>query len=155
MIIYFYFYLKKIIMNNNDDIINNCILIVNKYKNNYIPDNTVIDDIDNYYNNYNHIIYSIQNQFILYVKSKINNNDYLALRYNLYKEKELEYWFLDPEFKNLLKDLRKVSDLEYYLYQTNKINKNKIKSLEYKINYLLIIFIFITFLQIFNHISIY
>ena len=111
------------------DIINDCIKVFNDYKDDYFIDFKVIDNIDNYYDNYLDIRNSTLNQFINFVKEKTENNK----NYNYF---QLKIWFHSNEFKSRLNNLRDLSDIEYYIYITNKISKNKIIKLENKINYI-------------------
>ena len=111
------------------DIINDCIKVFNDYKDDYFIDFKVIDNIDNYYDNYLDIRNSTLNQFINFVKEKTKDNQ----KYNYF---QLKIWFHSNEFKSRLNNLRDLSDIEYYIYITNKINKNKIIKLENKINYI-------------------
>jgi hypothetical protein len=112
------------------DIINDCIKVFNDYKDDYFIDFKVIDNIDNYYDNYLDIRNSTLNQFINFVKEKTKDNQ----KYNYF---QLKIWFHSNEFKSKLYNLRDLSDIEYYVYITNKNNKNKISLLENKINYLI------------------
>lgn len=107
------------------DIVNDCIKVFNDNKDDYFVNLNIVDNIDNYYDNYLDIKNSTLNQFIDFVKEKIKyNND----KYTVF---QLKIWFYSNEFRTRLCNLRDVSDIEYYIYITNKINKNKINKLYY------------------------
>jgi hypothetical protein len=112
------------------DIINDCIEVFNDNKEDYFIDLNIVDKIDKYYDNYQDIKNATLNQFINFVKEKTGNNN---KNYNSF---QLKIWFHSNEFKSRLHNLRDLSDIEYYIYITNKINKNKITKLENKINYI-------------------
>ncbi len=113
------------------DIINDCIKVFNDNKEDYFVNLNIVNNIDKYYDNYQDIKNATLNQFINFVKEKtINNNN---KNYNSF---QLKIWFHSNEFKSRLYNLRDLSDIEYYIYITNKINKNKIIKLENKINYI-------------------
>ena len=136
------------------DIINDCIDIVKRNKNNYLPNITITDEINNYYDNYKDIYDSLEHEFITYVKGKLNESHYLRERYRLYGKKELEYWFIDDEdFKSSLGKIRNLSNLEYYVYINNKVYTKKIDGLQSKVDYLLFIFILMTISQLLNHVG--
>lgn len=136
------------------DIINECMLVIKRNRNKYIPNISIVDEIDNYYDNYKDIQDSLENKFISYVKNKIATDLHAKNRYSIYGIKELEFLFEDEEFKSTLNDIRNLTNLEYYLYLTNKTNKDKIEKLEFKLNYLTLIFVIITIVNVFYHISI-
>jgi len=137
------------------DIINDCIDIVKKHKDNYLPTINITHEIDNYYDNYKDIYDSLEHEFITYVKAKLNESHYLKERYRLYGKKEIEYWFLDDEdFKSSLSKVRNLSNLEYYVYINNKVYTKKIDKLQSKVDYLLLIFVIMTIIQLFNHVGI-
>ncbi len=143
-------------MNKFDDIslVYNCISVINKNKNSYIPSAKITEDIDNYYDKYNDIEQSLEDKFIIYVREKINNDENLKRRYEIYGIKELEHWFYDEEFKSKINNIREISNIEYYVYLSNKNTKDKIKSLENKLYYITFLFIIMTLHNVFNHISI-
>lgn len=126
------------------EIINDCIKIFNANKEEYFVNLDIVDKIDNYYDNYEDIINGTLNEFIKFIKEKIEENN---KNYDYIELKEL---FYSDEFKKRLDNLRDLSNLEYYLYITNKINNKKIKLLENKINYLLFYFVALTILNLFN-----
>lgn len=126
------------------EIINDCIKIFNANKEEYFVNLDIVDKIDNYYDNYEDIINGTLNEFINFIKEKIEENN---KNYDYIELKEL---FYSDEFKKRLDNLRDLSNLEYYLYITNKINNKKIKLLENKINYLLFYFVALTILNLFN-----
>ena len=136
------------------DLVYNCISVVNKNKNSYIPSSKIAEEIDSYYDKYDDIEQSLEDKFIIYVREKINNDENLKRRYEIYRIKELEHWFYDEDFKYKLNDIRDISNIEYYIYLTNKHNKNKIKGLEFKLYYITFLFIIISLYNIFNHIGI-
>jgi hypothetical protein len=111
------------------DIINDCIKVFNDNKNDYFINLNIVDNIDKYYDNYQDIKNATLTQFINFVKEKTKDNQ----KYNYF---QLKIWFHSNEFKSRLNNLRDLSDIEYYIYITNKINKNKIIKLENKINYI-------------------
>jgi hypothetical protein len=143
-------------MNKLDDIslVYNCISVINKNKNSYIPSSKITEEIDNYYDKYDDIEQILEDKFIRYVKEKIETDSNFKLRYELYGIKELEHWFYDDEFKSKINDIRDISNVEYYIYLTNKNNKNKIKDLEFKLYYITFLFIIITLHNVLNHIGI-
>ena len=53
------------------NIINECMLVIKRNRNKYIPNISIVDEIDNYYDNYKDIQDSLENKFISYVKNKI------------------------------------------------------------------------------------
>lgn len=106
------------------DIINDCIKVFNDNKNDYFINLNIVDNIDKYYDNYQDIKNATLTQFINFVKEKTENNK----NYNYF---QLKIWFHSNEFKSRLNNLRDLSDIEYYIYITNKINKNKINNLYY------------------------
>lgn len=107
------------------DIINDCIKIFNENKDDYLDNLEIVDIIDDYYDNYDDIKNATLNEFVSYVKSKIKVD-------KPYTYFNLREWFNSAEFKHHLKHLRDPSNLEYYLYITNKNNKNKLRELEKK-----------------------
>lgn len=115
------------------DIINDCIKVFTDNKDNFLIDLNIVDKIDSYYDNYKDITNNILTEFIKFTKNKLNIIE--KPKYNI---SILENWFYSDEFKNKLINLRDPSNLEYYLYITNKNNKNKIKLLERKLNILLL-----------------
>jgi len=100
------------------DIINDCIKVFNNNKEDYFIDLNIVDKIDKYYDNYQDIKNATLTQFINFVKEKTGNNN---KNYNSF---QLKIWFHSNEFKSRLRNLRDLSDIEYYIYITNKINKN-------------------------------
>lgn len=126
------------------EIINDCIKIFNSNKEEYFVNLDIVDKIDDYYDNYEDIINGTLNEFIKFIKEKIEENN------RSYDYIELKELFYSDEFKERLDNLRDLSNLEYYLYITNKINNKKIKLLENKINYLLFSFVALTILNLFN-----
>lgn len=136
------------------DIINDSIMVIKKNKNKYIPNTSIVEEIDEYYNNYKEIQEFLENKFITYVKNKISSDLHAKNRYLIYGIRELEFLFEDEEFKSTLTDIRNLKNLEYYVYLTNKANKNKINNLEFKLNYLTFILVCITIINIFYHIGI-
>lgn len=106
------------------DIINDCIKVFNDNKEDYFIDLNIVDNINKYYDNYQDIKNATLTQFINFVKEKTENNK----NYNYF---QLKIWFHSNEFKSRLNNLRDLSDIEYYIYITNKINKNKINNLYY------------------------
>ena len=143
-------------MNKIDEIslVYNCISVVNKNKSNYIPSSQIIEDIDNYYDKYDDIQHSLEDKFIRYVREKVNTNIHLNNRYQLYGIKELEHWFYDDDFKETINDIRDISNLEYYIYLSNKKTADKIKNLELRLFYITIIFAIVCLNNILNHIGI-
>lgn len=143
-------------MNKLDDIslVYNCISVINKNKNSYIPSSKITEEIDNYYDKYDDIEQTLEDKFIRYVKEKIETDSNFKMRYELYGIKELEHWFYDDEFKSKINDIRDISNVEYYIYLTNKNNKNKIKDLEFKLYYITFLFIIMTLHNVLNHIGI-
>lgn len=143
-------------MNKLDDIslVYNCISVINKNKNSYIPSSKITEEIDNYYDKYDDIEQTLEDKFIRYVKKKIETDSNFKMRYELYGIKELEHWFYDDEFKSKINDIRDISNVEYYIYLTNKNNKNKIKDLEFKLYYITFLFIIMTLHNFLNHIGI-
>ena len=143
-------------MNKLDDIslVYNCISVINKNKNSYIPSSKITEEIDNYYDKYDDIKQTLEDKFIRYVKEKIETDSNFKMRYELYGIKELEHWFYDDEFKSKINDIRDISNVEYYIYLTNKNNKNKIKGLEFKLYYITFLFIIMTLHNVLNHIGI-
>jgi len=143
-------------MNKLDDIslVYNCISVINKNKNSYIPSSKITEEIDNYYDKYDDIEQTLEDKFIRYVKEKIETDSNFKMRYELYGIKELEHWFYDDEFKSKINDIRDISNVEYYIYLSNKNNKNKIKDLEFKLYYITFLFIIITLHNVLNHIGI-
>jgi len=140
---------------NEFKLVNDCIKIINMNKNIYIPSDEIIDEIDNYYNKFDDIKDLLEDEFIRYVREKITNDIHLLNRYNKYGIDELKEWFNNEEFKKIIENkIRNLSNLEYYVYLTNKINKKKIKDLQFKLNYITLLFAFICLTNIFNHISI-
>ncbi len=115
------------------DIINDCIKVFNENKEEFLINLNIIETIDTYYDNYKDITNNILTEFIKFTKNKLN-----VIKKTNYNISILENWFYSDEFKNKLINLRDPSNLEYYLYITNKNNKNKIKLLEKKINLLLL-----------------
>lgn len=143
-------------MNKLDDIslVYNCISVINKNKNSYIPSSKITEEIDNYYDKYDDIEQTLEDKFIRYVKEKIETDSNFKMRYELYGIKELEHWFYDDEFKSKINDIRDISNVEYYIYLSNKNNKNKIKDLELKLYYITFLFIIMTLHNVLNHIGI-
>lgn len=143
-------------MNKLDDIslVYNCISVINKNKNSYIPSSKITEEIDNYYDKYDDIEQTLEDKFIRYVKEKIETDSNFKMRYELYGIKELEHWFYDDEFKSKINDIRDISNVEYYIYLSNKNNKNKIKDLEFKLYYITFLFIIMTLHNVLNHIGI-
>ena len=143
-------------MNKLDDIslVYNCISVINKNKNSYIPSSKITEEIDNYYDKYDDIKQTLEDKFIRYVKEKIETDSNFKMRYELYGIKELEHWFYDDEFKSKINDIRDISNVEYYIYLSNKNNKNKIKDLEFKLYYITFLFIIMTLHNVLNHIGI-
>lgn len=143
-------------MNKLDDIslVYNCISVINKNKNSYIPSSKITEEIDNYYDKYDDIEQILEDKFIRYVKEKIETDSNFKMRYELYGIKELEHWFYDDEFKSKINDIRDISNVEYYIYLSNKNNKNKIKDLELKLYYITFLFIIMTLHNVLNHIGI-
>ena len=140
---------------NEIKLIDDCITIINNNQSLYIPCRTIIEELDNYYDNYADIKQSLEDEFIRYVRNKINSDKESEDRYIEYGSDELENWFYDDDFKEKLNNnIRNLSNTEYYIYMTNKINKKKIKDLEAKINYIYFLFICLCLTNIFNHISI-
>lgn len=136
------------------DIINDSIMVIKKNKDNYIPNTSIVNEIDEYYDNYKDIQEFLENKFITYVKNKIASDLHAKNRYLIYGIRELEFLFEDEDFKSTLTDIRNLKNLEYYVYLTNKANKNKINNLEFKLNYLTFILVCITIINIFYHIGI-
>lgn len=130
-------------MSFDADLINDCIKIFNEYKDDFLNNFEIVDIIDDYYDNYDDIKNSIINEFVNFVKNKTNGN---------YTYNDLREFLNSDEFKNNLKNLRDSSNIEYYIYITNKHNKNKIKELEKKINFLFIASSLILF-YLFNYLN--
>lgn len=131
-------------MSYDADIINDCIKIFNEYKDNFLNNLEIVDIIDDYYDNYDDIKNSIINEFVNFVKNKTNGN---------YTYNDLREFLNSNEFKNNLKNLRDSSNIEYYIYITNKHNKNKIKELERKINFLFISNLFLIIFYLSNYLN--
>jgi|694.fasta_scaffold17492_3 hypothetical protein len=131
-------------MSYDADIINDCIKIFNEYKDNFLNNLEIVDIIDDYYDNYDDIKNSIINEFVNFVKNKTNGN---------YTYNDLREFLNSNEFKNNLKNLRDSSNIEYYIYITNKHNKNKIKELERKINFLFISNLFLILFYLSNYLN--
>lgn len=140
---------------NEIRLLDDCVKIIDKNRSSYIPSEKISNEIDNYYDNYEDIKQSLEDEFIKYVRNKIITDEHSMNRYKTYGLKELEHWFYDDDFKdNLNKNIRDLSNLEYYVYLSNKTNKEKIKDLEFKIFYISFLFIMVCLTNIFNHISI-
>lgn len=131
-------------MSYDADIINDCIKIFNEYKDDFLNNLEIVEIIDDYYDNYDDIKNSIINEFVNFVKNKTNGN---------YTYNDLREFLNSNEFKNNLKNLRDSSNIEYYIYITNKHNKNKIKELERKINFLFISNLFLILFYLSNYLN--
>ena len=131
-------------------IIEDCIKVFSVNKEIYIHNENIMNEIEKYYDNYEEKKMIILNEFIKFVNNRVNTDERYMKRYAMYKRRELFEWFYSDEFKNQMKDIRvnELSYIEYYVYITNKKMREQIVRMENRINYMLIIFIVMTLMNI-------
>ena len=130
-------------------IIDDCIKVFSVNKEIYIHNEDIISEMDKYYDNYEDKKTMILHEFIKFVNNRLNTDEKYMKRYMMYKRRELFDWFYSDEFKGQVKEIRELSNIEYYIYLTNRKMRERMGMMEQRMNYMMIVIIIMTILNVY------
>jgi len=133
---------------DNKTIIDDCIKVFSVNKEIYIHNEDIINEIDKYYENYEDKKTMILHEFIKFVNNRLNTDEKYMKRYMMYKRRELFEWFYSEEFKRQVKDIKELSNIEYYVYLTNKKMREQLLKMENRMMYMMVIIVIMTIINI-------
>jgi hypothetical protein len=135
----------------NRMVIEDCIKVFTVNKEIYIHNEDIINEMEKYYEKYEEKEIIILSEFIKFVKNRLNMDDRYMKRYEMYKRRELFDWFYSEEFKEKMSEIniRDKSNIEYYVYLSNKKMNNEIKKMKLMIRYMIIVIIVMMMMNVY------
>jgi len=135
----------------NRMVIEDCIKVFTVNKEIYIHNEDIINEMEKYYEKYEEKEIIILSEFIKFVKNRLNMDDRYMKRYEMYKRRELFDWFYSEEFKEKMSEIniRDKSNIEYYVYLSNKKMSNEIKKMKLMIRYMIIVIIVMMMMNVY------